>query len=165
MEEKITKKIFFNGLLVIMLMFGMMVFGDGFDIPDPAFNGTWVANNSPIMIVLNNGIYEYSLIESFFDYHVSGYFSKGTYTTNSKNIIFQATHYKGFSNITGDLKFTLWYEKSKIVPDFRDAINEIGADMNISVDFIESVQQLTVEVDGNTLTNNFGTAFIKKINI
>jgi hypothetical protein len=156
-----TKKYFFNGLLVIMLMFGMMVFGDGFDIPNPAFNGTWVVNNFPEEIVMNNGIYEYFLTEYSFDYIVSGYLEKGTYTTSGNNIFFQATHFKGFSTKSGTFKFTLWYEINKIVPYLNDAMNEIEAEYN-SMDFLEALSVYSAKVDGNTITNSRGTIYIKK---
>ncbi|GBU29271.1 hypothetical protein R84B8_02835 [Treponema sp. R8-4-B8] len=81
------------GILVIVLVFGMTVFGceDDSGGTDPALNGTWVMDNMPTgstaEYTFNNGNYEAQMNGT-----PQG---KGTYTTSGNKITITITHMYG----------------------------------------------------------------------
>ena len=175
-----AKKTIWMGMLAMALAFGMAVVGcdDGTDDDSDPLNGTWATildigngRQQEIVMRLDNGSFENSMIQTGYDTNYNGPHSRGTYTASGGTFNSTVTHYHGnYVNavypgsqagsgwITMEQFYSVmeyFYRQSGMSEDM------INFQMNALRASTPSTTASTYSINGNTLTINT-TAYTRR---
>ena len=143
-------KRFWIGILIIVFFLGFVGIGSLYAQTDNRLNGRWVSIESEEEM-------EYRFNNGNFESTINGVsLQKGTYTTNSNEIIVYETHiFGGYLNTLGISGLeSKWYSRNEFIIACRRILAEYGLSqdqINETVNQMMATSSYTYSVDANTL--------------